>query len=76
MYHFTLRALLYKVMAMPLLTPELSLSSANGFIFAIGWTLVALVLGKIMPFIVKRTDIAFKKTAHVLMLIPLIMPGC
>ena len=48
---------------------------ANSFLFATGSTLVALALGGVAAFLVERTNIAFKKTAYVLMLIPLIMPG-
>jgi iron(III) transport system permease protein len=75
MSDFTLQNFTLQNYSNALIDPETISIVGNSFVFAIGSTLVALVLGGVVAFLVERTNIAFKKTAHVLMLIPLIMPG-
>ena len=75
MSDFTLQNFTLQNYSNALIDPETISIVSNSFVFAIGSTLVALVLGGVVAFLVERTNIAFKKTAHVLMLIPLIMPG-
>src|SRR4030095_8549208 len=75
MSDFTLQNFTLQNYSNALIDPETISIVSNSFVFAIGSALVALVLGGVVAFLVERTDIAFKKTAHVLMLSPLSMPG-
>jgi len=48
---------------------------SNSIIYAAGATLLALVLGTTIAFIIERTNTPFKRLLTALALIPLIMPG-
>ena len=75
MSDFTLQNFTLQNYSNALVDPGTISMVGNSFVFATGSTLVALVFGAAVAFLVERTNIAFKKTTHALMLIPLIMPG-
>jgi iron(III) transport system permease protein len=75
MADFTLQNFTLQNYSNALIDPGTISMVGNSFAFATGSTLVALVLGGVVAFLVERTNIAFKKIAYTLMLIPLITPG-
>ena len=75
MADFTLQNFTLQNYSNALIDPGTISMVGNSFVFATGSTLVALVLGGVVAFLVERTNIAFKKIAYTLMLIPLITPG-
>src|SRR4029434_245886 len=64
MADFTLQNFTLQNYSNALIDPETISMVGNSFVFAIGSTLVALVLGGVVAFLVERTNIAFKKIAH------------
>src|SRR6266542_319 len=48
---------------------------ANSFAFAIGSTLLAIVIGTALAYLIVRTDVPFKPLMYAVSLVPLIIPG-
>ncbi len=48
---------------------------ANSFAFAIGSTMLAIVIGTALAYLIVRTDVPFKPLMYAVSLVPLIIPG-
>ena len=64
MSDFTLQNFTLQNYSNALVDPGTISMVGNSFVFATGSTLVALVFGAAVAFLVERTNIAFKKTTH------------
>ena len=75
MADFTLQNFTLQNYSNALIDPETISMVGNSFCICNRLDLGRVSSGGVVAFLVERTNIAFKKIAHALMLIPLIMPG-